>query len=251
MNAPKSLPSTEFAREIALFLDVDGTLLEIADKPGAVEASAALLHILERLEIELGGALALVSGRTLEDLDSIFAPMRLPAAGMHGLERRDGSGAVHRAATAPTLDYIRDTLRDFASRHDGALFEDKGAAMALHYRLAPSIEDRARELVRTLTRDRDELHFLEGKMVFEIKSRHVDKGVAIDCFLAEAPFAGRLPVFLGDDVTDEDGFRFVNHHGGISIRVGNPGESAAPYRIQDVPSVVKWLEAVADNVTGG
>ena len=248
--SPLPTPPPDFTRDIALFLDVDGTLLEFEHRPDAVVPGAGLPAVLRRLDRVLGGALALVSGRTIEDLDRIFEPFRFSTAGQHGLERRDSTGTLHKADTAHALDDIRAPLREFAGRHDGALLEDKGSALALHYRMAPAVETEARALVDTLTADRDELHYLAGKMVFEIKSRTVDKGVAIACFLEEAPFAGRTPVSLGDDVTDEDGFRFVNQTGGLSVRVGESQDSAACYGLPDVNSVLDWLQAVADHLDG-
>ncbi len=250
LNTPRPLPAPVFEREIALFLDVDGTLLEFAHRPDAVVPGAGLPDILRRLEAALGGALALISGRAVGDLDRIFGPLRLPAGGQHGLERRDAAGKLHKADTAHALEDIRPPLQEFAGRHAGALLEDKGAALALHYRMAPGIEAAARALVESLTADRDELHYLAGKMVFEIKSRTVDKGVAIACFMAETPFKGRLPVFLGDDVTDEDGFRFVNQTGGMSVRVGESQSSEARYALPDVGSVLHWLQAAAGHLNG-
>lgn len=151
---------------------------------------------------------------------------------------------MHKSGMAPALDNIRPQLRNFAAHNDGILLEDKGAALALHYRLAPSAEEAARLLIDRLIADRDDLHYLAGKMVFEIKPRAVDKGVAISCFMNEPPFSGRMPVFLGDDVTDEDGFRIVNSAGGISIRVGGVAVTAAQYGLPNVDSVHDWLCAV-------
>lgn len=238
---PLAAPSRTFCQDVALFLDVDGTLLEFADRPDAVVPNVRLPDILCGLEVALGGALALISGRTVENLDRIFEPLRFPAAGQHGLERRDAGGRLHKSDLAHALDDIRPELRDFVDQHDGTLLEDKGTALALHYRMAPSAEAAARTLVDRLTADRDELHFLAGKMVFEIKPRAVDKGVAISCFMSEPPFCGRMPVFLGDDVTDEDGFRVVNSAGGTSIRVGDAAATAAQYGLPDVDSVHDWL----------
>jgi trehalose 6-phosphate phosphatase len=252
LNSPNSLPKLpqKFHRDIAMFLDVDGTLLEFAQRPDAVVPSTRLPDILVRLDVALGGALALISGRAVKDLDRIFDPLRLPSGGQHGLERRDAGGRLHKADLAHTLDDIRPQLRDFTDHHDGTLLEDKGSALALHYRLAPSAEAAAHALVDRLVSERDDLHFLAGKMVFEIKSHTVDKGVTIARFMAEPPFAGRLPVFLGDDVTDEDGFRFVNHAGGVSIRVGETAASAARHGLPDVDAALDWLFAVLEQLDG-
>ncbi len=236
-----------FLKPIALFLDVDGTLLEFAHRPDAVTLNAILPVVLQQLYDRLDGALALISGRRIDEIDDLFAPLRLPAAGQHGMERRDARGLLHRADTVHGLDDIRVSLHRFADNHDGILLEDKGSALALHFRQAPDVEVAAHNLVRTVTSNRDDLHYLAGNMVFEIKPRAVDKGVAIGCFLKEMPFSGRLPVFIGDDVTDEDGFRCVNERGGLSIRVGEASNSVARYGVPDVCSVLEWLCAVAEN----
>ena len=223
---------------------MDGTLLEFADRPEAVFPTDGLTDILLGLQGTLGGALALISGRKIEELDRIFNPVRLPAGGQHGLERRDAKGRIYSAPPAESLDDIRSSLKEFADQNDGTLLEDKGAALALHYRMAPSFQIAAEELISQLIVDRNDLHYLAGNMVFEIKPRSVDKGVAITHFLGEPPFAGRMPIFLGDDVTDEDGFRVVNSAGGTSIRVGRVAKSTAQYCLPSVSSVHDWLGAV-------
>ncbi len=223
---------------------MDGTLLEFANTPEAVYPTDGLTDILLGLEGTLGGALALISGRTIEELDRIFNPVRLPAGGQHGLERRDAKGQIHPAPPAHALGDIRSSLKEFADQNDGTFLEDKGAALALHYRMAPSMRVAAEQLIVQLIVDRNDLHYLAGNMVFEIKPRCVDKGVAIARFLGEPPFAGRMPIFLGDDVTDEDGFRVVNSAGGTSIRVGRVEKSIAQYCLPSVSSVHDWLGAV-------
>jgi trehalose 6-phosphate phosphatase len=236
----------------ALFLDVDGTVLKIAPRPDAVEVSGSLRNILERLRPLLGGALALVSGRTIADLDYLFTPLRLPAAGMHGIERRDARGRVCRKDEAVALDQIRTALAKFALDHPGVMVEDKIHAVAVHYRQAPKAKSRLRAEVRRLAAARDDLQILDGKMVFEIRPRGIDKGTAIKAFLAEPPFVGRLPIFLGDDATDEDGFAIVNDLGGHSIRVGGRAKTAARFRLPNVAAVIDWLEWLAEELeTGG
>jgi trehalose 6-phosphate phosphatase len=203
----------------ALFLDVDGTLLEIAAAPEDVFVPTRTVEVLESLEARLGGALALVSGRTIADLDRLFVPLRLPAAGAHGAERRSASGhATRREADPRALESARILLETWTDAHDGTLLEDKGAALALHYRGAPSLENDARRVAAeaaALAGPRFVIQ--EGKKVLELKSRATDKGRAIAEFMGEAPFAGRVPVFLGDDLTDEHGFARVNELGGHSI----------------------------------
>jgi len=228
----------------ALFLDVDGTLLELAHHPGAVEVSAELVTLLRRLGGELDGALALISGRSLEDLDRLFTPLVLPAAGVHGLERRGADGIVHHAAAADLLDGLRRPLQSFAGVHKGLLVEDKGRSLALHYRAAPALAGEAEAFLEDLVgKHGAALQLKRGKMVFEVQPGGADKGTAITDFMAEAPFGGRRPVFIGDDVTDEDGFAAVNRLGGLSIRVGDGAASAAAYCLADEPSVFAWLHA--------
>jgi trehalose 6-phosphate phosphatase len=237
----------------ALFLDVDGTLLSIAAHPDAVHVPAALLSLLERLETKLNGAVALISGRTISDLDGLFAPLKLPAAGIHGLERRGADGVVHQVAAAAQMDSLRAPLADFVDARDGLLLEDKQQSLALHYRNAPHYEAEIKTLLdRLVTESPVPLELKRGKMVIEVKPGGANKGTAIEAYMAEAPFAGRIPVFIGDDVTDEDGFRSVNRMGGLSIRVGYDADSAAVYALPDEDAVIAWLQPwAADGPQGG
>lgn len=241
---PLTLPPT--ADGLAVFLDVDGTLIEIAGSPDEVRVEARLREVLERLRHRLGGAVALVSGRRIADLDRLFGLCDLPMAGLHGMERRSIDGAVITGAAANlTLDQ-RAQLARFAAEHPGVLLEDKGASVALHYRAAPAAEAAARLLARAVTAaNADELVLLEGKMVLEIRRHGSHKGDAIADFMNEPPFAGRQPVFIGDDVTDEDGFGTVNRLGGWSICVGDKPVTRAPWRLPNVTAVIRWLEDLA------
>jgi trehalose 6-phosphate phosphatase len=231
-----------FSRDWALFLDVDGTLLDIAARPDQVDAHQVDAALVAGLQRAAGGALALVSGRSLEQLDRMFAPLRLPAAGQHGFERRDARGRRHRHRfPVETLAPAKAALREFAGRHPGVVMEDKGASVALHYRLAPQQEQAALDAVRRAAAPLGSaVHTQAGKMVWELKPAGADKGTAIDEFMREAPFAGCKPVFLGDDVTDEHGFLVVNRLGGHSIKVG-AGESAARWRLADPQAAREWL----------
>ena len=228
--------------DAAYFLDIDGTLLEIAETPSAVRVDRQLLGLVRDLHQAADGALALISGRRIADIDGLFPGLRLPLAGQHGIERRDAVGGLH-VHTAPLaeLDEIRYRFREIAAAHPGVLAEDKGATLALHFRGAPELEPQLRNIVAILLhRLGDTFRLQPGKMVFEIKPAGKDKGTAIAEFLEETPFRGRRPVFLGDDVTDEYGFRVVNGRAGISVKVG-PGDSAAPWRLEDVAAVRDWL----------
>lgn len=241
MTAPSALPEWDVRR--ALFLDVDGTLLEIMGHPDEVLATPRLKQLLAAASRSLGGALALVSGRSIASLDRIFAPLSLPAAGLHGLERRDATGRVHYpVGYAGRIAAARSDLVDFVQSEPGLLLEDKGATLALHYRNAPSLEDECRRRIAVALRTAgEEFHIQQGKMVLELKPSGHDKGTAVQALMAEAPFRGRQPVFIGDDVTDEDGFRAVNALGGISIRVGACTGSAARLVAADVPGILDWL----------
>jgi trehalose 6-phosphate phosphatase len=227
----------------ALFLDLDGTLLEIAETPAQVRISARLLAALQTLHNELHGALAIVSGRSIAIIDRLLAPLQLPVAGIHGAERRDAAGGLHAAAASPELTRVRRRLSGFVAEHPRLLLEDKGSALALHFRQAPELERAARAAVAdALGSCSALLQLQEGKMVLEIKPRDASKGDAIARYMQESPFAGRIPVFIGDDVTDEAGFATVNRLGGHSIKVGSGGSSRALWRLPDVGRVLDWLE---------
>ena len=232
----------------ALFLDVDGTLLQIAHHPQAVRVPPHLLTALERLTKRFGGALALISGRSIANLDELFAPLQLPCAGVHGLERRGADAVVHRDDTTALLTPLRAPLADFARGHPGLLLEDKGQSLALHFRNAPACASEAETLLRRLiAASGSSLELKPGKMVLEVTPGNADKGTAIAAFMQEPPFAGRRPVFIGDDVTDEDGFAVVNAQGGLSIRVGEPdAPSAARHCLADEAAVLTWLLRWAD-----
>ncbi len=244
LAAPPPPPGLQ-AAAIALFLDVDGTLVEIEREPGAVHVPERLCQILGDLQRATGGALALVSGRSLAQLDRLFAPLRLSAAGLHGLERRNLRTGVVRAKPDPSvLEAARARLAAFAERHAGVLLEDKGLTLALHYRNAPAQADAARAMAEAAVAASDgALVLLAGKMVLELKPPGCDKGLAIAAFMGEAPFAGRRPVFAGDDVTDEAGFEAVNRRGGVTIRIGaDAAPSAAGHSHADVRAMQSWLE---------
>lgn len=229
----------------AFFLDVDGTLIEIADTPDAAHLDMRLLGLVECLFRASGGAMALVSGRTIADLDRRLGRPDIPVAGQHGLERRNAAGmTVRTEAAEEMLAAVAAPLRDLVERHPGLLLEDKGLAVALHYRRAPKLASYLYRSVRTLVADNPGLVLQAGKRVIEVKPAGMDKGDAIAAYLAEPPFLGRIPVFIGDDVTDEHGFAAVNACQGISIKVGR-GRSCARYRLPDVAAVRAWLGRAA------
>jgi trehalose 6-phosphate phosphatase len=229
---PYALPSGGLARlapapTSAYFLDVDGTLLEIRPKPGDVVADESLRQLLANLGVAAAASLALVSGRKIDDLDRIFAPMVLPAAGLHGAEIRFSDGSRTRAQSG-VMDVARPTLRVFAAAHPGLMLEDKGATLALHFRQRPELERQVLAVLEPFAKDSD-LAVQPGKMVAELKQMGHTKATGVAALLATSPFLGRRPVFIGDDLTDESGFAFVNAKGGVSVRIGAP-ESATEAR---------------------
>ncbi len=240
------------APDWALFLDFDGTLVEIAARPEHVRIDSLLPATLADLHDALGGAVAIISGRPLVELDVLIAPAMLAAAGLHGLERRLADGRLVRAESASTeLDKARQSLTALVANKPGLMLEDKGLTLALHYRQAPQWRARCRRAVdQALAGGSGDLHVLEGKMVFEIKPANVDKGKAIEAFLAEPPFRARLPVFIGDDVTDEDGFAVVERRGGITIRIGNGAPTRARWHIDSVRDLVDWLHRASTMMIG-
>ena len=228
---------------IALFLDVDGTLLEIAATPSAVRVPAALRNTLQLAAKREDGALALVSGRTIAELDRLFAPLVFPAAGLHGFEVRDAQGHVSSPEVdTALLDPARDVIRELIKHYKGLLLEDKGSALAVHFRQAPQHERAAMEVMGELAHQlRDKFVLRDGRCVMELTPRGFSKRGAIESFMRQAPFAGRVPLFIGDDVTDEDGFEAVNALGGYSVRVGDLAATAAKFRFSSVSAVVAWL----------
>ncbi len=236
-----------YAANWAFFLDIDGTQLDIEGHPDAVRIGRAELDLVGGLHRATGGALALVSGRPLAGIDVLFHPLKLPIAGQHGAERRDSRGKRHRHRfPVEALHRAAVPVRRFVARHEGLVFEDKGASVALHYRLAPQLETASRAVVEASVKEsHGALELQVGKMVFELKPAGVDKGRAIEAFMQDAPFAGRVPVFLGDDVTDEFGFRLVNRIDGHSIKVG-PGPTDARWRLANPAGAKAWLGAWMD-----
>jgi trehalose 6-phosphate phosphatase len=231
-----------FAPNWAFFLDIDGTLFDIVALPAAVRAGAADFELLTSLYEATGGAVALVSGRPIDGIDKIFSPLKLPAAGQHGVERRDARGKSHRhALPSEQWQSAIAPLRRHAAQHEGLIFEDKGLSVALHYRLAPHLEKGVRSAMRTAAAALGERYeILPGKMVYELRPSGRDKGVAIEEFMREKPFIRRVPVFLGDDLSDEYGFMVVNRLGGHSVKVGS-GRTAARWSLADPTALRAWL----------
>jgi trehalose 6-phosphate phosphatase len=241
-------PPPALAAGDGLFLDIDGTLLELASTPSAVRVDRDLALLLPALHSALGGACALVTGRSLTDVDALFPGLRLPAAGQHGCERRDAAGGVHlHAPDRATLARLRALFAAFAARHDGLLLEDKGASLAVHYRQAPELASEVHQAVAAALAHLPDaaLRLQPGKCLVEVRPEGRDKGTAIRDFLREPPFRGRRPVFVGDDLGDEHGFAVVHRSGGIAVKVG-PGPTRARHRLPDVASVRAWLAALLE-----
>ena len=215
------------------------------DDPDSVVVPPKLREVLAACIEAFGGAVAIVSGRPISTLDALLDPLKLPAAGLHGLELRMPDGTVEEAAhRASELAELRARFRALAREDARLVVEDKGSSLALHFRRAPEREQELRELVAAAATRHHGHHVMYGKMVLEVRPAHADKGTAIARFLEAPPFVGRTPVFAGDDITDEDGFAAVNRHGGISVKVG-AGETHAAYRVPDVAALHGWLAVVA------
>ena len=232
-------------RNACLLLDFDGTLVDFASEPASIQVSADLVPLLANLHQRLDGALAMVTGRSLHDLDGYLAPLRLPVAALHGTVRRDGRGktvadlaAITHFATASRG--IRERFRHWVDQHPGLLLEDKGYALALHFRRAqPPWRPDATLLATVQSLLTPGLEVLRGDQVIEVRPRGSDKGTAVAAFLAEPPFNGRVPVYLGDDLADLPALAAVERLGGLGIAVGNRVE--ASWRLPDPAAARAWL----------
>lgn len=241
--APRMIsPPDDFSRTFAIFLDFDGTLVDLAPRPDAVQVSDTLRTLVASLSQAADGALAIVTGREIAVIDAFLSPLTLPVAGLHGAERRSPDGRIDRLTPdRPALDTMRAALDGFASRHQGVLLEDKGLCLALHTRSRPELLTAAEAAVATAAApylDRYDIQL--GKQVVEVRPRGIDKGAAIAAFLAAPPFCGRRPIFVGDDRTDEPGFAAAEAAGGFGIKIG-PGDTCARYRLASVSALHGWL----------
>ncbi|MBU2675733.1 MAG: trehalose-phosphatase [Gammaproteobacteria bacterium] len=229
----------------AIFLDVDGTLVEIRDRPEDVHADTELISLLEELLALFNGAVALVSGRSIKDIDRIFGGVVFPAVGAHGAELRQATTIAGAQPPEPLPEQVIERLQVFAEPYDGLQLEHKQGGISLHYRRAPELAPQCRLLVGELMSQLEtDFRLIEGKMVFEIAPRQHNKGEAIRQLLGTETFKDRTPVFVGDDVTDEDGFTVVNALDGQSIRVGDDAPTKARYALDDVADVRDWLASI-------
>lgn len=239
MTLPPPIPR---GTDCCLFLDIDGTLLEYAPTPDQVHVGEPLRDLLRGLDRHCNGAVAFVSGRAIVDIDDLFEPLYLAAAGIHGCERRDALGHWRREPVdASALGEVRTRLTRKLQPFDGVWIEDKGCALAVHFREAQHFERPLRgALAGENTHLPSSLEILQGDCVIEIKPRGFNKASAIEAFMREAPFAGRMPVFIGDDRTDEDGFRAVHRLNGMAIAVGD--RAHCEWRLPGPSAVRRWLE---------
>ncbi|TDR30947.1 trehalose-phosphatase [Aquamicrobium defluvii] len=242
-----SCPLPENASGLALFLDIDGTLLDIAQTPEAVVVPPDLPTVLKRLADRLDGALALITGRSIGTVDDLFGLPATAVSGLHGAEWRGADGRTATIATTEAFELARSYMRQQTADMPGVIFEDKGAAIAAHYRLAPERETQVRELMAAIAGPvADGWELQEGKQVVELRPRGRDKGDALASFMREAPFRGRRPVAIGDDVTDETMFAAANRLEGLSVRVGIDGrQSLARGRMRAPSDVRGWLARIS------
>ena len=244
IGARQMLPSIDDLEQYCVFLDLDGTLVEIEDRPDDVRIEEATLLFIERLREKVGRALALVSGRDIHVIDRLLYPLVLPVAGVHGLQRRDAAGRLH----SPVIDQsIVETIAvqveaAFLSE-PGVVIERKTGSVAIHFRLRPDFEKRCIALARKIVRDRPDLHMIKGKMVCEIRLHGNDKGAVIATFLEERPFKGRAPIYAGDDATDEPAFVTVNARNGVSVKIGE-GSTVARFRAANILELRNWLDGL-------
>jgi len=243
------LPNITRGDSPALFLDFDGTLVDIFARPDLTRVSPQLISMLDHIYQHLGGALAIVTGRPLTDLDRLLAPLTLPAAGIHGIQHRDGTGRVESRCQTAIPDDVRVQIKALATSDPRLILEDKGYSLGLHYRQAPELETTLRSKLGDISATLGpKFSVQDGKMVLELRPVGIDKGSAIEKFMSKAPFSGRHVIFIGDDITDEDAFAVVNRMHGYSAKVGQPDpeiNTAAQFTLNDVADVHAWLKTLA------
>lgn len=233
--------------DYSLFVDFDGTLVELAERPEQVLVTAQLMATLVRLQQLLGGRLAVISGRPIAQIDAMLFPLALPVAGVHGLERR-GADGIARQALIPDMAVVQAAAHALAAAQPGLWVEQKYGALAVHYRQVPELGPLVDAVMFEAVNRCPGTILLKGKMVAEVKPAGIDKGTAIRDFMAEAPFAGHLAVFAGDDMTDEAGFAMVQQAGGAGIKVG-PGPSIAQFRIDSPGALYMALDQVVHTLS--
>lgn len=243
-SSPAILPASILGK--ALFLDVDGTLIDIAPTPESVHVPADLAGVLGTIANTVDGAVAVVSGRSIENIDQLLRPARLAAAGLHGSEFRAPGGHIETLPPPPALESARPQLVELARRLPGVHIEDKGPAIAVHFRAVPEAAEAVEQQVSAIASESDgSLAAQKGKMVFELKPAIAGKGHAVERFMTLPEFAERMPIAIGDDFTDEDMFRIVNSLGGLSVRVGeNDRPTAAQFHVESPAALRSWLASL-------
>lgn len=237
-------PPPALADTDALFLDVDGTLLAFADHPDKVAPDPSLLTLLASVQQRLGGALALLSGRPLRQLQTLFAPLRLPMAGLHGAQLLSSVDAEPaQADTASWLHGLHQRAMQLAHAHPGVLIENKGQALALHWRQAPAAGAAVIAFANAALPQLPGVRLQPGNHVIEFVGSGHDKGRALLELMQHPPFSARRPIFIGDDLTDEHGFVAAQQHGGLGVLVGHRSDSSALSTLPDIPAVHAWLRA--------
>lgn len=236
-------PPSAFLQRPALFLDMDGVLAPLAATPDAVVPDARRTAVLLRLADRLEGRVAILSGRTIAEIDRIAESASASASGVHGLERRRADGSLDHTAADPAVRDAVVAFERFARDRPGMIVEDKAVSAGLHYRGAPTEAAAAEALAHSLAVETG-LALQSGHLVVELKTPGTDKGTALKAFMLEPPFAGAVPVMLGDDLTDEDGFRAAADLGGFGVLIGPPRRTAATFRLPDVDAALTWLDAV-------
>lgn len=242
-----SPPPADLLRDAALFLDFDGTLVELQEHPDAVAVDARLAALINRLNTALDGRVAIVSGRPVDGIRALFRDPAFAISGSHGLEVAWPDGRHTRAERPAALDRIVERMKAFATATHGVLVEEKPLGAALHYRTVPAAEGAARDLAGRLAAEAG-LHLQTGKMMIEVRVAGADKGTALRTLMQAPLFAGRTPVFLGDDDTDEPAMVAARDLGGAGVLIGAPRETAAAWRLDDVSQTLSWLDAATESL---
>ena len=240
-------PPADLLRNAALFLDFDGTLVELQEHPDAVAVDARLAALIARLSEALDGRVAIVSGRPVDGIRALFGDPAFAISGSHGLEVAWPDGRHSRAERPAALDRIVERMKAFATATHGVHVEEKPLGAALHYRAVPAAEAAARELAAGLAEEAG-LHLQTGKMMIEVRVAGADKGTALRTLMQAPVFAGRTPIFLGDDDTDEPAMVAARDLGGAGVLIGPARDTAAAWRLDDVPQTLSWLDAATESL---
>jgi trehalose 6-phosphate phosphatase len=227
----------------ALFLDFDGSIVDFAPTPDTIVVKPGTVALLENVSERLGGALAVVTGRHIADVDRHLTPLLLPASGVHGREFRPRPGDERDDPIPMEIEAARSRLKAALRPDDPIMLEDKGSSLVLHFRVHPEECERARTLAEEAVRGLETLHVMAGHAIFEVLQRGITKGRALRRFMRRTPFAGRIPIFVGDDATDEDGMWAAAATGGFGVKIG-PEETVAHYRLPNTEAVHTWLSRV-------